>query len=91
MFSFVRPLALTKAKTKRKLKILSKIKERTDLVVVDEAHRSMAKEWNKAIIYFSGNPGTQMIGLTATPGRSVSEDTRLLSYFFDSKKVCLVD
>ena len=88
---FAKIVSALKGRNESVKRILSKIKESIDLVVVDEAHRSMAEEWNKAINYFSGNPGAQMIGLTATPGRSVSEDTRLLSYFFDSKKVCLVD
>ena len=71
--------------------VLNLIRENIDLVIVDEAHRTMASEWNKAISYFCENQGTQMIGLTATPGRSSDEDTRLLGYFFDSTKICLVD
>jgi len=72
--------------------ILKDIKERTDLVIIDEAHRSIAPEWNKAIEYFASNSSTQMIGLTATPGlgSGLADDARLASYFhFD--KICLSD
>tara|TARA_Y100000590_G_scaffold257307_1_gene288976 strand:- start:2022 stop:3719 length:1698 start_codon:yes stop_codon:yes gene_type:complete len=71
--------------------LLHRLMGKLDLVIIDEAHRSMASEWNKAVKYFADNTGTQMIGLTATPGRTTLEDTRLLAYFFDSKKICLVD
>tara|TARA_B100000315_G_scaffold255527_1_gene299094 strand:+ start:702 stop:2399 length:1698 start_codon:yes stop_codon:yes gene_type:complete len=71
--------------------LLHRIMGKLDLLIIDEAHRSMATEWNNAVTYFADNKGTQMIGLTATPGRSEIEDTRLLAYFFESKKICLVD
>ena len=53
-------------------KIIQDIRDKTDLVVIDEAHRSIAPEWNKAIEYFAGNSSTQIIGLTATPGLGTS-------------------
>jgi len=72
-------------------KFLGQFKENVDLVVVDEAHRSMATEWRKAIEYFSDNPNTQMLGLTATPGRTDVEETEYLANFYNSTKVCLTD
>ena len=72
--------------------ILSQIKDKTDLVVIDEAHRAMAPEWNKAIEYFSEESTTQMMGLTATPGLGHNEENdEYLSSFFNWKKVSLTD
>jgi DNA repair protein RadD len=88
---FAKMVSAIKSKKDNVKQILNLIRENIDLVIVDEAHRTMASEWNKAISYFCENQGTQMIGLTATPGRSSDEDTRLLGYFFDSTKICLVD
>jgi len=72
-------------------KYLAQFKENVDLVIVDEAHRSMATEWCKAIEYFSDNSNTQMLGLTATPGRTDVKETEYLAAFYNSKKVCLMD
>ncbi len=72
--------------------ILDEIRNNADLVVIDEAHRTMAKEWNKAIDFFISNPKAQLIGLTATPGASGdSNESRYLSHFFESTKISLVD
>jgi DNA repair protein RadD len=70
---------------------LGRFRENVDLVVVDEAHRTMATEWCRAIEYFSDNPNTQMLGLTATPGRTDQKETEYLSYFYNSTKICLSD
>ncbi len=52
------------------------ISGKTDLIVVDEAHMSLAPTYKSAIDLFS-NDRTKLVGLTATPGRhSVGEDTQ---------------
>jgi DNA repair protein RadD len=42
----------------------------TQLVVIDEAHKSLANEYEKAISYVSSMPNCRVLGLTATPGRT---------------------
>ena len=51
----------------------------------------MATEWCKAIEYFSDNPNTQMLGLTATPGRTNEKETEYLASFYNLTKVCLLN
>ena len=72
-----------------KKKILDKVK----LVVVDEAHKSLAETYGDAINMLTKPAGVQLIGLTATPGRSKEGDSEnnLLAQFFHSSKVGLVD
>jgi superfamily II DNA or RNA helicase len=63
----------------------SEMRERIDVVIVDEAHKVLAptyKEVTKALI---GN-GTRVVGLTATPGRSAvdaEENMALAEFFFN--------
>jgi len=68
------------------------ISNKTDLVVIDEAHRSMAPEWNKGIQFFADNLSTQIIGLSATPGLGSDQlQNSFLSAFFDANKIGLSD
>lgn len=61
------------------------IKSRISLIVIDEAHRAVAPKTKKAIISLTG-PNTQVIGLTATPGRAELEETEdMAEFFFESK------
>ena len=66
--------------------ILHFIKTTTQLVVVDEAHKSLATTYEEAISFTSTMPNCRLIGLTATPGRSNyitgdNENDRLSGYF----------
>ena len=61
------------------------IKNRIGLIVIDEAHRAVAPKTKQAIISLTG-PNTQVIGLTATPGRAELEETQdMAEFFFESK------
>lgn len=57
----------------------------TKLVVIDEAHKSLANEYMKAIEYVSSMPDCRVMGLTATPGRTSNVNDRankiLADYF----------
>lgn len=72
---------------------LKNIAERTSLLVIDEAHQSMAPTYKEAIdnfIFYHNN--SSLLGLTATPGRSTSnnEDENIeLSQLFGHHKVTL--
>lgn len=46
------------------------LKTNTKLAIVDEAHKSLASTYQKAIDFVTSMPDCRLIGLTATPGRS---------------------
>jgi len=73
--------------------IWKKIKNDNYLVIVDEAHRSVAKEWIKALDYFVANSSVYLLGLTATPGIGVSGDDSnySLSTYYQSNKISISD
>lgn len=59
------------------------LRQKVSLIVVDEAHKAIAPTYKKAIKALT-NDNTQIMGLTATPGRSAvdSKENRALSDFF---------
>ena len=72
----------------------TKIANRAKLVVVDEAHKSMAPTYKKAIDYCQSNfDDCKLIGLTATPGRSNegSEENKFLAEYFDDNLITIKD
>jgi DNA repair protein RadD len=73
--------------------IWANIKNNTYLVVVDEAHRSVAEKWINAINYFVADKSVYLIGLTATPGigKINSDTTPKLSTFYQGEKIKLLD
>jgi DNA repair protein RadD len=90
--SFQKIVSALKAGNQRNTEILQEIRSNIDLFIIDEAHRALATTWNKAILYFIDNSTTQLMGLTATPGKNLNEsDNQLLSNFFASNKLGLTD
>ncbi len=73
---------------KEKLKQKGIDRDNIELVIVDEAHISIAPTYRKTIEYLIQG-GAKLIGLTATPGRQLknsgSEENRLLSDFYFNK------
>jgi DNA repair protein RadD len=69
------------------------IKRNNYLVIVDEAHRSVANQWVRALDYFVSDQSVYLLGLTATPGLgSLDEDkTFLLSTYYHSNKITITD
>jgi DNA repair protein RadD len=71
---------------------LSTIAKKINLVIVDEAHQSIAERYQSVIeILINSNIDTKLLGLSATPGRTwneIEEDKRL-SEFFNKNKVTL--
>jgi DNA repair protein RadD len=67
----------------------------TKLVIVDEAHKSLAATYQKAIEFVNSMPNCRLIGLTATPGRSnyIEGDSQNnnLSDFFDNNIISISD
>ena len=71
---------------------LVKFADRTSLVIVDEAHQAIAGTYRAVIDELvCKKPNTQLLGLTATPGRTWSDVSadRELSRFFEERKVAL--
>ena len=73
--------------------IWRKIKNETYLVIVDEAHRSVASRWVKALDFFVDNPSVYLLGLTATPGlgNGIDDSNYLLSTYYNSLKISITD
>ena len=68
------------------------IKSDLYLVVVDEAHRSVASQWVKALDYFVSDNKAFLIGLTATPGIGNIEKTdSTLSNYYYANKIGIMD
>ncbi len=87
--------AMIASKNPIQKKIKEKILNSINLVIVDEAHKSLASTYEKSIkLLTESSAGIQLIGLTATPGRSSNsedEENNYLAEFFNSTKIGMVD
>ena len=73
------------SKLKRDPKFYEYIRDNVSLIIVDEAHKIVAQTYDKTTKALLGK-NTNLIGLTATPGRSVindAENQRLSDTFFN--------
>lgn len=70
-----------------------KIKNENYLVIVDEAHRSIANQWVQALDFFVSNASVYLLGLTATPGLGSGNDDNNyhLSTYYNSNKISITD
>lgn len=68
---------------------ITKLADRTSLVVIDEAHQATADTYNFILDYMvTRNENSALLGLSATPGRTwndVDEDERLAKFFYKQK------
>jgi len=75
-----------------RFEVMSKLRNECDLLIVDEAHMSTAPTYQAAIKFLS-NQHTQVIGLTATPGRhhigGDTDQTEELAVFYQQNKITL--
>ncbi|QBL10516.1 DEAD/DEAH box helicase [Rheinheimera sp. D18] len=86
-------LGLRKSNSRQLQLLYKQLAEKVTLVIFDEAHKSVAPEFQKVVQDFIENERfhADLVGLTATPGRSYSEeglteeDTRLANFFFNNK------
>ena len=69
----------------RKLSLVATLADRTSLVIIDEAHQSIAPTFELVLdTMVEKQPTTGLLGLSATPGRTwndVVEDQRLADFF----------
>jgi superfamily II DNA or RNA helicase len=71
--------------------VLANLADRTELVIIDEAHQAIAQTYRDVLELLCKNPTSKLLGLTATPGRTWDdpEKDRELSEFFNRTKVTL--
>lgn len=71
--------------------ILASLADRTELVIIDEAHQAIAQTYRDVLELLCKNPTSKLLGLTATPGRTWDdpEKDKELSEFFNRTKVTL--
>lgn len=82
-------LAKVYAQAMRSGQFITKLADRTSLVVIDEAHQATADTYNFILDYLvTRNEESSLLGLSATPGRTwnnIDEDERLADFFFKQK------
>lgn len=76
---------------KKNLSGYNNLKKKIDLIIIDEAHKAIAPTYKEVIDEFASTT-TKIIGLTATPGRSIKdeESNKSLINFFHSEKVEII-
>ena len=69
--------------------LFKEIKKNVSLVVVDEAHKSLAETYEQSISYLIKNNNAKLVGVTATPGRSyeLSSENRNFAKFFNDNLI----
>lgn len=71
--------------------LIASIREKAQLVIVDEAHKSVAPKYMTTVEFIYSPYHAKLIGLTATPGRSNEEEIQGLVEFYGSNKITLTD
>ncbi len=74
-----------------KFKFLNQMRKRSKVVVVDEAHKSIAPTYKETIASLCEIGKTKLVGLTATPGRTSHEEIAHLVKFYGNNKLTLTD
>lgn len=69
--------------------LFNEIKNNISLVVVDEAHKSLADTYERSITHLIQNNNAKLVGVTATPGRSyeLSKENRDFAKFFNDNLI----
>jgi superfamily II DNA or RNA helicase len=63
----------------------------TEMVIVDEAHHSLAETYNVCISSFKNTPYIKILGLSATPGTNDTETTSKLVELYSNDKISIRD
>jgi DNA repair protein RadD len=89
---FQKFLSIQKSKKSNLVKIRTHLSTHSELIVIDEAHKSLATTYKSTIEYVSQMPNCRLIGLTATPGRSgnmYDPSNSILSDLFNNKLISI--
>lgn len=65
--------------------------ENTELLIIDEAHHSLADTYFECIERFKQTPFVKIVGLSATPGTSDRETTRQLVELYSGDRISIRD
>ena len=70
-------------------KVLHTLRGKASLVVFDEAHQSVAPTYRDLVerVLGDGSEGGHLLGLSATPGRAIPEETKALAQMYGDRKV----
>ena len=71
--------------------LINEVNRRARLIVVDEAHKSIAPTYKATIEYLCDLEKTILVGLTATPGRTDEDQIAELVRFYGNNKITLTD
>lgn len=82
---------LMKSPKNESSRLLNHIGGRSQIVIVDEAHKSMADTYAMAIERVCVVNETKLLGLTATPGRTSIDEIEGLVSFYGNNKITLSD
>lgn len=63
----------------------------TEMLIVDEAHHSLAETYNVCINSFKNTPYIKILGLSATPGTNDTETTAKLVELYSNDKISIRD
>jgi DNA repair protein RadD len=63
----------------------------TEMLIVDEAHHSLAETYNVCINSFKNTPYIKILGLSATPGTTDTETTAKLVELYSNDKISVRD
>jgi DNA repair protein RadD len=86
--------SIQKSRVKGQLALKRKIASQAKLVIIDEAHKTLAKTYEDAINFVSRMPDCRVVGLTATPGRSANlgdPNNQVLAQFFNDCVISIRD
>jgi len=72
-------------------KLVNEIHSRSRLIVVDEAHKSIAPTYKATIDFICDLNNTKLVGLTATPGRTVEGQIEDLVEFYGNHRLTITD
>ena len=90
--SFQKIYSMMKTPTDEVFEQIVKIKNKCFAIVVDEAHKSIAKTFQESINYITKLEKTVLIGLTATPGRGWNdEENKMLAKYYDNQLITITD
>ncbi len=70
-------------------RVLETLRGKASLVVFDEAHQSVARTYRALVerVLRNGSESSHLLGLSATPGRAIPEETRALAEMYGERKV----
>ncbi len=89
--SLQKTFSQSKSKSDEEFRFISNMQGKIRLIVVDEAHKSIAPTYQAAIQFLCVLDKTKVIGLTATPGRNNMQQIENLVDFYDGEKITLTE